>query len=488
MKNLLYILSLLFSLTATAQYRELRAPDNPNGYDMHNWYGILKAAGMYERGLDTISTDTIDVWGDSRSYGFALAGHQAWPALIAARHGIAIVNHSISATTLSKRTPVDPFAASPNMVDNYASIPYATATRKKAIIAYGTNDIRLNAPAYTAANFKTDFLRVLDTFYAHGYHPDSIIIVAPGYLTPTSYTDLGYGAATAARHIEFVDTCRNLAIQEGTRFADAYYYLANHLGGHNFQADSVHENEHGQMFMTDLISFVLDVPVRFSRAFAMAYNSPVTFKKIRYHNDDTLKQDRKAQVLFLDSAGFIVAASNAVVPINTTSTADAGSVYLNGQIRAGKLKADKETYTKEMYITGSNGYSTPNSYPAHYTAPYNSEFVTQVYVSDGVFGNWYVQPFGKAFVLGQIVDSGGGYKLFVNGTSKFTGLVQSNTGFQAHYFHTTAGPFYSGGAGSPEGVINAPVGSMYLRSDGAPGTLTYQKQTGTGTTGWVAIY
>lgn len=41
------------------------------------------------------------------------------------------------------------------------------------------------------------------------------------------------------------------------------------------------------------------------------------------------------------------------------------------------------------------------------------------------------------------------------------------------------------GSGSPEGSKTAPVGSLYLRSDGGAGTTLYVKQSGTGNTGWV---
>lgn len=41
------------------------------------------------------------------------------------------------------------------------------------------------------------------------------------------------------------------------------------------------------------------------------------------------------------------------------------------------------------------------------------------------------------------------------------------------------------GAGSPEGVVTAPVSSIYLRTDGGAGTSLYVKQTGAGNTGWV---
>lgn len=42
------------------------------------------------------------------------------------------------------------------------------------------------------------------------------------------------------------------------------------------------------------------------------------------------------------------------------------------------------------------------------------------------------------------------------------------------------------GSGSPEGVVTAPVGAFYSRTDGGAGTSFYVKESGTGNTGWVA--
>ena len=42
------------------------------------------------------------------------------------------------------------------------------------------------------------------------------------------------------------------------------------------------------------------------------------------------------------------------------------------------------------------------------------------------------------------------------------------------------------GAGSPEGSLSAPIGSMYTRTDGGAGTTLYVKESGTGNTGWAA--
>lgn len=45
---------------------------------------------------------------------------------------------------------------------------------------------------------------------------------------------------------------------------------------------------------------------------------------------------------------------------------------------------------------------------------------------------------------------------------------------------------WTSGAGTPEGVVTAVVGSMYTRTDGGANTTLYVKESGTGNTGWTA--
>jgi len=59
-------------------------------------------------------------------------------------------------------------------------------------------------------------------------------------------------------------------------------------------------------------------------------------------------------------------------------------------------------------------------------------------------------------------------------------LINKNNGFSLD------GVFWSKGTGSPEGVVTAPVGSLFSRVDGGAGTVFYVKETGAGNTGWVA--
>lgn len=47
-------------------------------------------------------------------------------------------------------------------------------------------------------------------------------------------------------------------------------------------------------------------------------------------------------------------------------------------------------------------------------------------------------------------------------------------------------PLISSGTGSPEGVLAAPVGSLFTRTDGGEATTLYVKESGAGDTGWVA--
>lgn len=42
------------------------------------------------------------------------------------------------------------------------------------------------------------------------------------------------------------------------------------------------------------------------------------------------------------------------------------------------------------------------------------------------------------------------------------------------------------GEGTPEANVVAPIGSIYLRTDGGASTTLYVKESGTGDTGWVA--
>ena len=43
------------------------------------------------------------------------------------------------------------------------------------------------------------------------------------------------------------------------------------------------------------------------------------------------------------------------------------------------------------------------------------------------------------------------------------------------------------GTGSPESVVTAPVGSLFLRTNGGASTTMYVKESGSSNTGWRAV-
>ena len=54
------------------------------------------------------------------------------------------------------------------------------------------------------------------------------------------------------------------------------------------------------------------------------------------------------------------------------------------------------------------------------------------------------------------------------------------------YINGASGPRWIKGSGTPESAVSAPVGSFYSRTDGGTSTSFYVKESGTGSTGWVA--
>lgn len=76
-----------------------------------------------------------------------------------------------------------------------------------------------------------------------------------------------------------------------------------------------------------------------------------------------------------------------------------------------------------------------------------------------------------------------GFGIYQRGASDlnyFAGQVQSVS------FRQAAGPTWTSGIGSPEGVVAAPIGSLFSRIDGSAGTSIYRKEIGVGATGWAA--
>jgi hypothetical protein len=94
-----------------------------------------------------------------------------------------------------------------------------------------------------------------------------------------------------------------------------------------------------------------------------------------------------------------------------------------------------------------------------------------------------------------VVITGGEYQVAtgrITGTSNSAFVVEQAGGSDVFRINTTAreivfeGVLIKSGNGTPEGVVAAIPGSLFLRQDGGAGTTLYTKESGVGTnTGWV---
>ena len=67
-----------------------------------------------------------------------------------------------------------------------------------------------------------------------------------------------------------------------------------------------------------------------------------------------------------------------------------------------------------------------------------------------------------------------------------TGSLKFGTADKGIVFSGNSSVLWRCGAGTPEGAVAAPVGSLFTRTDGGANTTLYVKESGTGNTGWIA--
>jgi hypothetical protein len=116
---------------------------------------------------------------------------------------------------------------------------------------------------------------------------------------------------------------------------------------------------------------------------------------------------------------------------------------------------------------GNTGWKPLVVVPAD--TPANGQFLRW----NAASGQW--EAANDRIILGSQTDYGAQYALQVTGASLF------NTGVNVQ------GCWVYAGAGSPEGTLTAPPGSLYFNASGGAGTSVYIKESGYGNTGWVAL-
>ncbi len=170
----------------------------------------------------------------------------------------------------------------------------------------------------------------------------------------------------------------------------------------------------------------------------------------------------------------ITANANAPVPVHLTSFDAESSFTFNAY--------DAANYVKKPYMALSNNgtLSSPvyqTSFDVNGTFIYNAyDAVSQAKVPYLLVSNGVVRPTTPStLTLGS--SNYPFSRLRVDDVNINGGLTMGST---------SASPSITTGMGSPEGVVTARVGSVYLRADGGTGVAFYVKEAGTGNTGWIA--
>jgi hypothetical protein len=148
------------------------------------------------------------------------------------------------------------------------------------------------------------------------------------------------------------------------------------------------------------------------------------------------------------------------------------AVYIDAQGPTGVITASYGVYqvgaTERNYFNGNVGLGTISPTLSRL------QFVAGTTVADGI-------TFGTDTNLYRSAAN----VLSTDDTFVSAATVQAAPG--SGFRQGASGPVWLAGAGTPEGAITAPIGSIYSRTDGTTGTALYRKETGVSNTGWAAV-
>ena len=179
------------------------------------------------------------------------------------------------------------------------------------------------------------------------------------------------------------------------------------------------------------------------------------------------------------------------------------SVAQGGKLALGPL--NNNVWRESVVINELGNLGVGLNDPAKDIHVHGGEDGAYAYLSDGILGKAYggfIRGFGVVGHGGYLdlgttqngsfephirINHLGGVLPLTNGDQPFGAPDQRwGAGFFTQLHPGPGGSLWSSGAGSPEGIVSAPVGSLWTRTDGAANATLYVKESGTGATGWVA--
>lgn len=228
---------------------------------------FLYAAGGGSTSIDPTDKKTgasirclldISFWGDGvLFYGDSITGGTGasdnahrWTSLLSAAKFVTETNNQIAGGMMQNTTPPGPPLAA-GFRDSVAAVPARVASERKSIcIAFGTNDVGFNCPAWTVAVFKQQYRESLQILNGKGWSRHNILLISPYYFnvvtSAPSYAFWGVTTpATVQRLEDHVQAVKELSIEFHTKYVDAYTYMKNNGGDTLLGVDGLHPNNAG---------------------------------------------------------------------------------------------------------------------------------------------------------------------------------------------------------------------------------------------------
>jgi hypothetical protein len=214
--------------------------------------------------------------------------------------------------------------------------------------------------------------------------------------------------------------------------------------------------------------------------------SPLRFKGAASGNDPFPKNEAPQTMLFLGSNG-----NNGIHTISPASSWEVRDLF---DVEQGGHS--REPYEISRISVGfNNGSEGDKHIEFGFYNDYSAGYIQGKTTESGNPANIYINPEGGGVTFGA-GNTSAHSKFTFNGdlsphqAGKFSLGKKSYKWSEGHmatiFLGATNSVMWTSGSGSPEGVLNSPVGSMYTRTDGGIGNTLYVKESGAGANGWVS--
>jgi hypothetical protein len=241
-----------------------------------------------------------------------------------------------------------------------------------------------------------------------------------------------------------------------------------------------------QYISDDLSTQIRPLFFQFNRETRRLSNSVILGNPLNVLDDQGNKALELSPTMALFSSPYLLSTS---FNWTLTTSAPGGNVYLRSN--GGAVYINSSQNSGDVSIAEGNGTTTIHGRTLLGDSGDTTQVNNDLRVTDGASYLRLVASGGINYLQsGAMSQPGSTAELRITnfGASDVWARFDS-TGNFVSYKHMKLGdngPSWSTGVGSPEGIVEAPVGSLYTRSDGGPGTTLYVKESGTGTTGWTA--